>query len=104
MKKRPKRASWTVPEFCQRNGFSRSHFYRFLDRGEGPRIFKVGASTRISAKAERDWLATREEIEILYPRGKRLQRLQRRRVALSNRRSRSWGRDDGEQADNFEAW
>ncbi len=87
-KKAQNRASWSVTEFCGRNGFSRAHFYRLLNRGEGPRIFKVGAGTRVAVKAEREWIATREEIEILYPQERRVRRRRARAARRQTVRAR----------------
>jgi len=68
-----------------RNGFSRAHFYRLLERGEGPRFFKIGASTRIAVTAEKDWIATREEVQIIYGSPKRLRRRKARTATRSHR-------------------
>lgn len=54
----------SVDGFCRRMGFSRSHFYNLLARGEGPRLFHVGKLTRISEEAERDFVRQREAAEL----------------------------------------
>jgi excisionase family DNA binding protein len=53
-------AAFTIREFCGRYRLSRSTFYNLLSAGEGPRIFRVGNSVRISAEAAEDWRRERE--------------------------------------------
>jgi predicted DNA-binding transcriptional regulator AlpA len=52
--------SFSIDQWCAAHGFSRSFFYKMQKQGNGPRVFKVGASTRISAAAAAEWLAERE--------------------------------------------
>ncbi len=52
--------SFSIAEFCQAHGLSRSFFYKLAAQGEAPRIFKVGKLTRISEQANNEWLAKRE--------------------------------------------
>ncbi len=47
--------AYNVSEFCQRHNISRSKYYEIVKAGEGPRIFKIGNSSRISKEAAADW-------------------------------------------------
>jgi predicted DNA-binding transcriptional regulator AlpA len=47
--------SFTIPEFCARNGISRSLLYKIWDEGKGPRRMNVGARTLISREAAEEW-------------------------------------------------
>jgi len=51
----------TVAEFCQRWRLSRSGFYLMRQRGEAPRVVRVGGLLRISRVAELEWIAACEE-------------------------------------------
>jgi hypothetical protein len=55
------RAAWSIVEFCERNGLSRSMFYRLKRLGIGPRIMTVGERQLISVAAEREWQLEREQ-------------------------------------------
>jgi hypothetical protein len=50
----------SIPQFCARNGFSRSFFYVLKKRGKAPRIMNVDGRQIISPEAERDWRLERE--------------------------------------------
>jgi hypothetical protein len=50
----------TIPEFCRRNHIAKSTFFKLKNAGLGPRIMYLGKMQRISADAERDWIAARE--------------------------------------------
>jgi predicted DNA-binding transcriptional regulator AlpA len=52
--------SYTIPEFCARNGISRSLLYKLWDEGKGPRRMSVGARTLISREAAEEWRRARE--------------------------------------------
>jgi hypothetical protein len=54
------RAAQTVDEFCDDNRISRATFYELLKNGNGPRTFKVGRRTLISADAAAEWRARLE--------------------------------------------
>jgi hypothetical protein len=54
------RRSWTIDEFCERNGISRSLYYKLQRQGLGPRTWGAGTHQRISDQAETDWIAQRE--------------------------------------------
>ena len=56
----PPRTAYSVREFCCLHGIGRSTFYALLAAGLGPRTFKVGARTLISAEAAEEWRRTRE--------------------------------------------
>ena len=46
-----------VPEFCAAHQISRGTFYNWLRDGTGPKILKVGGSTRITPEAVAEWRA-----------------------------------------------
>ncbi|WP_439602640.1 helix-turn-helix transcriptional regulator [Devosia sp.] len=49
----------TIPEFCQKHGFSRAQFYVLKKRGLGPIEYRIGVKlVRISPDAEAAWLRT----------------------------------------------
>ncbi len=48
--------AYSVADFCQLHGLSRTVFYNLLhDPERAPRIFKVGSRTYISTEAAREW-------------------------------------------------
>lgn len=49
------RDSYSVSEFCQRHGISRSKFYQLRNQGDAPVIFRVGAKPLISVEAAEAW-------------------------------------------------
>lgn len=51
----------SVPEFCRSHGIARSHFYKLLKEGRGPRIIKLGRRTLISTAAAAAWRRSIEE-------------------------------------------
>jgi predicted DNA-binding transcriptional regulator AlpA len=67
----PARVFYSVPEFCAAYTISRSHFYRLVQAGQGPRLTKIGDVTRIHVDDAHEWLeqlrSTRAE---LTPRGR----------------------------------
>jgi hypothetical protein len=54
------RGARDVDEFCLRYRISRAMFYKLQKLGQGPRILKIGALTRITDEAEADWRRERE--------------------------------------------
>ncbi len=50
-----KRDSYSISEFCQRHGISRSKFYELQKEGDGPRTFRVGTKPLISVEAAEAW-------------------------------------------------
>ena len=52
--------AYSVIEFCQRHGLSRSAFYNAVRAGEGPALMKVGNRTMISREAAERWRRERE--------------------------------------------
>lgn len=57
------RLAYSVADFCQLHGLSRTVFYNLLhDPERAPRIFKVGSRTYVSVEAAREW---RERMERL---------------------------------------
>jgi predicted DNA-binding transcriptional regulator AlpA len=54
------RSSFTIEEFCRRNGISKSFFYKLRNMGKGPRLMDVGSHKRVSVEAEVDWKLARE--------------------------------------------
>jgi hypothetical protein len=56
------RASYTIPEICFRNNFSRSKYNKLRAEGRGPVETRFGLNTiRVTAEAERDWLRRLQE-------------------------------------------
>jgi predicted DNA-binding transcriptional regulator AlpA len=51
----PTRVFFSVPEFCAAYDISRSHLYRLIQAGLGPRVTKIGDATRIHLDDARDW-------------------------------------------------
>jgi hypothetical protein len=50
------RSSFTISEFCQRNGISRGFYYKLKGKGLGPREMSPdGNLIRISVEAEVAW-------------------------------------------------
>jgi predicted DNA-binding transcriptional regulator AlpA len=67
----PTRVVFSVPEFCTQYKISRSHFYRLVQTGQGPRITKIGDVTRILVEDALDWLEQlRSSPAELTPRGR----------------------------------
>jgi predicted DNA-binding transcriptional regulator AlpA len=61
-------APLTIAEFIQRQKISRASFYTMLERGEGPRTYRIGNLVRISADAETAWVRAREAEALLAAR------------------------------------
>jgi excisionase family DNA binding protein len=53
--------AYTIPQFCERHGISRSGLYNALKNGEGPRVMKVGNRVLISREAAEAWRREREQ-------------------------------------------
>jgi predicted DNA-binding transcriptional regulator AlpA len=51
----------TIPEITRELRISRSSLYRLLNRGDGPRVVKVGGKSFIPADELAGWLATRPD-------------------------------------------
>lgn len=54
------RDSYTINQFCARNGITRSTFYKLRRSGKGPAEMKMLSDIRISAEAAREWRKARE--------------------------------------------
>lgn len=54
--------SFSIDEWCQLHGFSRSFFYKLTSQGEGPKTFKIGRCLRISEAAASEWVTAREAV------------------------------------------
>jgi hypothetical protein len=54
---------FTKQEFCDRNGMSLSTFYKIQRNGFGPKMVRIPGMrfAVVTRKAEREWLAEREE-------------------------------------------
>jgi predicted DNA-binding transcriptional regulator AlpA len=52
--------AYTILEFCQRHGISRSKLYQLWDAGIGPRKMNIGNKVLISVEAAADWRLARE--------------------------------------------
>ena len=54
--------SFSIQEFCKLHDISRSLFYVLREKGEAPRVMKVGRRTLISAEAAAEWRKNMEQI------------------------------------------
>lgn len=52
--------AYSIQEWCELYGFSRSHFYNLDKRGLAPRSFHSGQRHLISAEADAEWRRERE--------------------------------------------
>jgi predicted DNA-binding transcriptional regulator AlpA len=52
--------SFSIDQWCEMHDLSRAFFYKLAKKGQAPKSFKVGTSTRISEAANNEWLAARE--------------------------------------------
>ena len=50
----------TIPQFCERWGFSRAFYYKLKRKGLTPREAKIGKCRRITSEAEAEWARERE--------------------------------------------
>ena len=51
------RVAWTIAEWGKRYGYSKSHAYRIVQSGQGPRTVKLAgnAHQRITVEADAEW-------------------------------------------------
>ena len=56
--------SFSIKEFCELHAISRSFFYLLREKGEAPRLMKVGRRTLVSAEAAAEWRRNMEHIAI----------------------------------------
>jgi hypothetical protein len=54
------RDAYSIPEWCRRNGFSPSFFFKLQKKGLGPRVMRVGRRTLVSREANDEWRRERE--------------------------------------------
>lgn len=54
--------SLTIPEFCHCESISRALLYKLWRLGKGPRKYKIGRRTLITADAAKEWRANLEQI------------------------------------------
>jgi predicted DNA-binding transcriptional regulator AlpA len=54
--------SFSIQEFCRLHDISRSLFYVLREKGEAPRVMKVGRRTLISAEAAAEWRKNMEQM------------------------------------------
>ncbi len=55
------KGAYSIREFCEIYGLSRSGFYKLRGLGDGPQIFKVGTHVLISRQAAEAWVRQMEE-------------------------------------------
>jgi hypothetical protein len=55
-------AAYTIAEFCAAYRISKAHLFNLLRRGEGPRIFRAGRRTLISAQSAIEWVRRSEAL------------------------------------------
>ena len=53
--------TYSIDEFCNAFGLSRSSFYRLRKAGNGPRVAKIGGRVVVPAAAADKWLAQHTE-------------------------------------------
>jgi len=46
---------WTIGQWCDRWQICRSMFYKLQRQGRGPRVIKIGTSSRITRDADAEW-------------------------------------------------
>jgi hypothetical protein len=56
----PERAAYSIREWCIRNGYSPSFYYKLQRQGRGPRTIREGRRTTISREADEEWRRERE--------------------------------------------
>jgi predicted DNA-binding transcriptional regulator AlpA len=49
------RAAYTIDEFCIAHRISRRTFYDLIDRGDGPKLMRIGSKKLVSAEAAAKW-------------------------------------------------
>jgi predicted DNA-binding transcriptional regulator AlpA len=54
--------TFTVQEFCRQTRISRQLFYNLQERGEGPKIIRLGRRVYIAQETAMEWLKEREAI------------------------------------------
>ena len=54
--------SFSIQEFCKLHDISRSLFYVLREKGEAPRVMKVGRRTLISVEAAAEWRKNMEQV------------------------------------------
>jgi hypothetical protein len=52
--------SFTLDDWCRRNGISRSMFYVLKEQGKAPATFNIGRRVMVSKEANRAWRRQRE--------------------------------------------
>ena len=61
---RTEKQSFSIREFCELHAISRSLFYVLREKGEAPRVMKVGRRTLISAEAAAEWRKNMEHVSV----------------------------------------
>jgi hypothetical protein len=54
------RPSFTIENWCNTRGLSRSMFYKMQKAGKGPRLHYAGNKPLVSPEADDEWLRERE--------------------------------------------
>jgi len=62
MRMTAQKQSFSIREFCKLHDISRSLFYVLREKGEAPRVMKVGRRTLISAEAAAEWRKNMEQM------------------------------------------
>jgi hypothetical protein len=62
--------AFTIPEFCESHGISRTTFLKLGREGRGPALMHVGGATRISVEAAARWRRAMERSPATHQRGK----------------------------------
>jgi hypothetical protein len=56
----PTAGDLTIPQLCAKHQISRAGFYNLKKRGKGPRTVVIDGVIRITAEADREWVATHQ--------------------------------------------
>jgi predicted DNA-binding transcriptional regulator AlpA len=59
----PVQEAFSVLEFCQVHGISKSLFYKLRQEGRGPKTIKLGRRTLITRQAATEWRTSLEAWE-----------------------------------------
>jgi hypothetical protein len=49
------RTGFSIPEWCAKNGYSESFYYKIRKQGLGPRELRVGKKVTITKEADEEW-------------------------------------------------
>lgn len=56
--------AYSIKKFCELNSVSRAFLYKLIRQGKGPRTFKLGRRTLISAEQAAPWRTSLESTAV----------------------------------------